>query len=178
VVFLAEVQLSIPDLNAANREAFAQALGFVFERSPWIAQQTWALRPFRDREHLYHALCDVVARADVDAKLALIRAHPDLAGKAAIAGQLTTESTREQASAGLDTLSAEQFAEFTRLNTAYRERFAFPFIICVREHTRQGILRQFETRLEHDRTVEVETALAEIAKIARLRLFDGVAGEQ
>jgi len=104
----------------------------------------------------------------------LIRAHPDLAGKAVLAKQLTVESTREQASAGLDSLNAEEFAAFTRLNAAYRERFDFPFIICVREHTKQGILRAFETRLAHDQAQEGETALAEIMKIARLRLFDAV----
>jgi OHCU decarboxylase len=107
-------------------------------------------------------------------KLALIRAHPDLAGKAAIAGDLTAESTREQASAGLDRLTPDEYATFIRLNTTYRERFEFPFIICVREHTKESILARFEERLAHDRDREIEAALTEIGKIARLRLLDTV----
>jgi OHCU decarboxylase len=109
-------------------------------------------------------------------QLALIRAHPDLAGKAAVAGELTAESTREQSSAGLDRLTPEEFARFTELNTAYRERFAFPFIICVREHTKASILGQFAERLGHSHDQEIAFALGEVAKIARLRLFDRVAG--
>ena len=104
----------------------------------------------------------------------LIQAHPDLAGKAAIAGELTAESAREQSSAGLSRLAPEQFATFTRLNQAYRERFGFPFVICAREHSATNILEHFATRLEHPRDQEIATALGEIAKIARLRLLDAV----
>ena len=103
-------------------------------------------------------------------KIALIQAHPDLAGRAALAGTLTPESTNEQASAGLDRLSPDEFASFTRLNDAYRNQFGFPFVICVREHTKHSILQNFVQRLEHSREQEIDTALDEIAKIARLRL--------
>jgi OHCU decarboxylase len=167
-------QITLAELNTADRAAFVRDVGFVFEHSPWIAAEAWAGRPFRDREDLHQALCAVVSGADIDRKLALIRAHPDLAGKAAVAKQLSAESSREQASAGLDSLDAEEFAAFTRLNDAYKNRFGFPFVVCVREHTKHSILSAFKSRLAHQPAEEVDTALAEIAKIARLRLFDAV----
>ena len=113
--------------------------------------------------------------APIERKLALIRAHPDLAGRAAIAGELTAASTREQASAGLDRLSPEEYRRFHALNDAYRARFGFPFIIAVRENTRESILQSFEARLGNERDAEVRTALEEIGKIVRLRLADAVA---
>ncbi|MGH2345763.1 MAG: 2-oxo-4-hydroxy-4-carboxy-5-ureidoimidazoline decarboxylase, partial [Chloroflexota bacterium] len=136
--------------------------------------RAWPLRPFASIEQLYAVLCAGVQGAPEAEQLALIRAHPDLAGKAAIGGDLTDHSRREQSSAALDRLSHEQFAAFTRLNTAYRERFGFPFIICVRDHTRESILSSFETRLANGAEEERLTALAEVCKIARLRLFDAV----
>jgi OHCU decarboxylase len=166
--------IPLRDLNAANQKAFIEAIGFVFESSPWIAADAWQRRPFASREELYAALCEAMRAAPAQRQLALILAHPDLAGKAAIAGDLTPESTREQASAGLDRLTPEEYARFTRLNDAYRARFDFPFIICVREQAKESILAAFETRLRHDREAEIATALDEIAKIARLRLFDAV----
>jgi len=161
-------------LNAATETDFVAAVGSVFEGSPRFAARAWALRPFQSIEHLHSTLRAVVERAPEAEQFALIRAHPDLAGKAAIAGDLTEDSRREQSSAGLNRLTPEQFATFTRLNAAYRERFDFPFIICVREHTRESILTSFETRLTHDLAEERATALEEICKIARLRLFDAV----
>src|SRR3712207_2943925 len=119
-------------------------------------------------------MVEAVSEAPEDRRLALIRAHPDLAGKAAIAGELTPESTREQASARLDRLSPEEFATFTRLNQAYRDTFGFPFVICVREHTKASILENFAARLHNGREQEIDIALGEIAKIAKLRLFDVV----
>jgi OHCU decarboxylase len=111
-------------------------------------------------------------------QLALIRAHPDLAGRAAVAGELTAESEREQASAGLDRLTPEEYEDFQRLNSAYRDKFGFPFVVCVREHSKETILASAAARLGHSRPEEVETALGEIARIARLRLADLVeAGE-
>jgi 2-oxo-4-hydroxy-4-carboxy-5-ureidoimidazoline decarboxylase len=169
--------VTLATLNALDQAGFAGAIGFVFERSPWIAAEAWKSRPFRDRDDLHGALCAVVERAGEEQKLALIRAHPDLAGKLAVATGLTAESAREQASAGLDTLTPEELAEFTRLNSAYKDRFGFPFIICVREHTKADIIAAFERRLAHDRQVEITTALAEIAKIARLRLHDAVTSD-
>lgn len=168
--------MSVPlaTLNTLDRQAFIATLGHLFEQSPWIAADVWQARPFADRDALLRALLAVVQAASLEQQLALIKAHPDLAGKAAVAGTLTAASTHEQASAGLDRLTAEEFARFTALNSAYRERFGFPFIICVREHTRTSILQAFEERLTHERGQETRIALEEIARIARLRLDDTV----
>ena len=167
--------LTLALINSLERDQFVQALGAIFERSPWIPRQAWDARPFADRAALLAAMQRVVLDADQEQQIALIAAHPDLAGKAAIAGDLTAESTREQASAGLNRLSPAEFERFTRLNDGYRARFGFPFVICVREHTRDSILDAFETRLQHSWDAEVETALREIFKIADLRLRDAVA---
>ncbi len=162
--------LSIDQINALDQASFVKYLGFIFERSPWIAAEAWHARPFASGSALQQALCAVMYGASREQQIALIRAHPDLAGKAAIAGDLTPDSLREQASAGLDRLAPDEFAAFTRLNNAYRDRFSFPFVICVREHTKESILAAFVRRLEHDREAEIATALGEIAKIAKLRL--------
>ncbi len=166
--------VTLHEINDLPRDRFVAALGSVFEHSPWIAAQAWHARPFRSVSDLHAALCNAMYGASAEQQIALIRAHPDLAGKAAIAGTLTPSSTREQASAGLDRLSPEEYATFTRLNQAYRDRFDFPFVICVREHTKDSILANFEARLRYDRNEEIQTALGEIAKIARLRLNDVV----
>jgi 2-oxo-4-hydroxy-4-carboxy-5-ureidoimidazoline decarboxylase len=166
--------LTLTAVNNLGREAFVAALGPLFEGSPWIAEATWPVCPFASIDQLHQALCATMYGAPIERQVELIQAHPDLAGKAAIAGALTAESTREQSSAGLDRLSPEQFATFTRLNDAYREKFGFPFVICAREHNADSILNHFATRLEHSRAQEIATALDEIAKIARLRLLDAV----
>lgn len=171
---MGDSQLTVKQLNALDQDQFVAALGFVFEHSPWVAAAAWQDRPFHDVSELYLAMRTAMERAPREQQLALIRAHPDLAGKAAIARELTAESAREQASARLDQLSPDEFAAFTRLNSAYRERFGFPFIICVREHTKTSILDQFQARLTNERDAEIATALGEIAKIARLRLLDVV----
>lgn len=171
---MAASEITLQGLNGADRDAFVRAIGFVFEGSPWIAAQAWHRRPFADVEDLHAALRAVMRDAPEARKLDLIRAHPDLAGKAAIAHALTPESTREQASVGLDRLSVEEFEIFNRLNRAYLDRFGFPFVICVREQSKESILAAFGTRLEHSWAREVDTALDEIAKIARLRLLDAV----
>jgi OHCU decarboxylase len=167
--------LSVAELNGLGREAFVAAVGPAWERSPWVAEQAWERRPFADLGALHGAMAAAVAAAPRERQLALIRAHPDLAGRAAIAGELTDESTREQASAGLDRLTADEFERFHRLNAAYRTRFGFPFVVCVREHTRSSILDAFQRRLGHTAEEEVATALAEIARIARLRLEEKIA---
>ena len=146
--------------------------GGVFEASPWIAEAAWERRPFGSVERLHSALVGVVGEAPPADRLALIRAHPDLAGKAAIAGSLTPESTREQAAAGLDRLTPAQYERITGLTAAYRERFGFPFVVCAREHTPDSIIASAARRLEADPDEEEQTALSEIAKIARLRLAD------
>lgn len=169
--------LTLQDVNALSREEFVARLGFLFEGSPWIAAETWPARPFESLDALHAALLDTVARAGRERQLALIRAHPDLAGKAAVAGELTPESTREQAAAGLSQLTPDEYAEFTRLNQAYRERFGFPFVICVRDHTRASILAAFEERLGGHPDEELRTALGQVVRIARLRLDDALQEE-
>jgi 2-oxo-4-hydroxy-4-carboxy-5-ureidoimidazoline decarboxylase len=164
--------LTLAEVNLLDRAGFVAKLGLLFEGSPWIAEATWPARPFADLDHLHQALCAAMYAAPIDQKIALIRAHPDLAGKAAIAGDLTPESAREQSSAGLNQLTPQEFARFSQLNQAYRKRFAFPFIICVREHTKTSILDNFVVRLDNTREQEIQTALGEIAKIARLRLLE------
>jgi 2-oxo-4-hydroxy-4-carboxy-5-ureidoimidazoline decarboxylase len=159
-------------LNAVSRGGFVRVIGPVFERSPWIADAAWLKRPFADLEHLHAELMGVVTNSGEERQVALIQAHPDLVGRAALAGTLTAESNREQASAGLDRLSADEIAAFQKNNQAYREKFGFPFVICARLNKREAILRGFETRLKNSREKEIQTALKEIGKIARLRLQD------
>jgi OHCU decarboxylase len=156
-------------INELDRAAFVARFGPLFEHSPWVAEDAWSDRPFADKDELFAALRSAMYSAPEAKQLALIRAHPDLAGKAAIEGTLTHSSTREQASAGLDRLTPDEYEQFTRTNTAYRERFGFPFVVCVREHTKESILRVAAERLEHTKDEEVRV---EIAKIARLRLED------
>jgi OHCU decarboxylase len=156
--------------DGLDRDAFVARLGGVAEGSPWVAERAWELGPFADVDALADAFRAVIASAPAERQLALIRAHPDLAGRAALAGELSPESAGEQASAGLDRLTPAQLAEFHRLNDAYRERFGFPFVVCVREHTTRSILLAYRRRLENDADAERGTALEEIAKIIRLRL--------
>jgi 2-oxo-4-hydroxy-4-carboxy-5-ureidoimidazoline decarboxylase len=158
-----------------DRDDFVTCFGGVFEESPWIAREAWESRPFGSVDALYAAMVWVVQHSPRSARLELIRAHPDLAGKAAIAGALTPESTREQAAAGLDRLTPAQYERITSLTAAYRERFGFPFVVCAREHTADSIVAAAAARLEAGPDEEEQTALSEIAKIARLRLDDLVA---
>lgn len=144
----------------------------MYERSPWVAEEAWHERPFLSLSELHGTMVRAVNAAFDERKMALILAHPDLAGKAAIAGELTPESEREQASAGLDRLSKEEYEAFTEANRLYREKFKMPLIFCVREHTKESILRAARERLNNSKEEEVETALADISKIARLRLKD------
>jgi 2-oxo-4-hydroxy-4-carboxy-5-ureidoimidazoline decarboxylase len=171
---MSTTSITLAEVNDLSRDEFIAALGPLFEGSPWIADATWPARPFATIDQLHHALCATMYAAPIKRQVALIQAHPDLAGKAAVAGTLTAESAREQSSAGLSRLAPEQFATFTRLNRAYREKFDFPFVICAREHSATSILEHFSIRLEHPRDQEIGTALGEIAKIARLRLLDAV----
>jgi len=163
-------RISLAQLNSFSREKFVEHLGSIYEHSPWIADGTWDKRPFLSVEDLRAKLDETLRAADPEMRLALIKAHPDLAGRLARAGQLTNESTREQQSAGLDRLSPEEAAEFDRLNQAYLDRFDFPFVICARLNDRQTILQAFRRRLTNDREQEIEIALAEIHQIAGLRL--------
>ncbi len=144
----------------------------MFEGSPWIAEQTWSKRPFRNLEALHGALCETVQSSDLEAQLSLIRAHPDLVGRAALAGTLSPASMHEQASAGLSRLTAEEIALFQKYNKEYQEKFGFPFVICARLNKKEAILGGFVLRLKNSREVEIDTALKEIFKIAWLRLSD------
>ena len=161
---------TLSHLNALDEAAFVAALGDIYEHSPWIAQAASKQRPFQTLQALHEAMMDTVCTATPEARLALVKAHPDLAGKAARAGALTADSTREQSSAGLDRLNETEFARFHALNKSYQATFGIPFIVCVRRHTRDSILDQFERRLSHDRAREFDTALEEIHRIAALRL--------
>jgi 2-oxo-4-hydroxy-4-carboxy-5-ureidoimidazoline decarboxylase len=164
--------MNISDINQLPKPAFVATLGAIFEHSPWVAEGAYAARPFADIEALRTAMVKVVDVAGLEQQLALIRAHPDLAGKAALAGELTAESTSEQKGAGLDRLTAEEFAKFHRLNDAYKAKFDFPFILAVRGHDKHSILAAFETRLLNDAESERAEALRQIARIAGFRLAD------
>lgn len=169
-------KMTMGEVNELDRAEFAAKFAAVFESAFWVAREAWEARPFGNFSGLHGAMVNAMYGAPRERRVKLIQAHPDLAGKAAMAGELTSESTREQASAGLDQLSPEQYESFTRMNTEYREKFDMPMIVCVREHSRESILKNAELRLGNTREEETETALAEISKIARLRLEDLVEG--
>ena len=163
------------DLNASDRAGFVDALGAIFEHSPWVVDRAWQRRPFAAADDLMTAMLAVVEAASDDEKLALLRAHPDLAGKAARAGALTEHSASEQAGVGLNRLSDEEFARFHHLNAAYKARFGFSFVIAVRGQTRETVLAAFEARLKNDLAAEKAEALRNIGLIARFRLEDVLA---
>ena len=167
---------SVAQLNSLSRDEFVRIVGPVFEHSPWIAEAGSLTRPFASMEELHRALCQTVANAGEEKQLALIRAHPDLVGRAALAGTLTPDSTREQASAGLGALTPEEIAAFQKSNAAYREKFGFPFVICARLNRKEAILNGFRGRLNNSREQEIKAALEEISNIAWLRLQDFVSG--
>ena len=158
----------LAELNTAPEEVFVGAIGPVYEHSPHFAQRVAAKRPFADIEHLRHALQQEVNHASENEQMELIKAHPDLVGRAV----LTAESKGEQAAAGLTDLSAEEIESFRRNNAAYREKFGFPFIICARMNKKDAILEAFPRRLQNDADTEKKAALDEIHKIAALRLHD------
>lgn len=162
----------LDELNAADRTEFAVAVGFAFEHSPWVAEAAWERRPFDSAAELLAAMTAAVDAAGRDRQLALIRAHPELATSSA----LTPASSSEQASAGLDRLDAGLRDRLLEATAAYGRRFGFPFVICVREHDLDGILAAAERRLGNQPAVEVEAALAEIGKIAALRLDAAIEG--
>jgi len=166
--------LTLQSLNTLDRDAFTQTLHFAFELSPWVVERAWDARPFASVEAMHEAMMAVLDAATTADKLALIRAHPELAGKAAIAKQLTAESNAEQASAGLDRLTPEEFARFHALNAAYAERFGFPFIICVRLNDKDSILKAMAARLSNDEASEIAEAITQVGLISKLRLFDAV----
>ncbi len=168
---------SLAELNACSKEDFVAALANVFEYSPWIAEQVAAARPFVGVAQLFDAMKAAVTRAPGELRLALIKAHPDLANKTQRAAGLTAESNAEQNSAGLDRLSDAEYTAFERVNNAYRSKFGIPYIVCVRRHTKDSILRDFERRLPNDAASEVQASISEIFRIAALRLDEQVAAD-
>lgn len=163
-------------LNAGNQADFVAALGGIFEHSPWIAERAFAARPFGAVAELHEAMMAALGRANLEEKLALIRAHPELGSKVARAGAMAAASRQEQGALGLDRLSEADFQAFQTLNDAYAKRFSFPFIIAAARHTRGSILAQFSRRTANDRETELAAALAEIGHITRLRLVAAIDG--
>lgn len=158
-------------MTIVNKEAFVGRYGGVYEHSPWVAEQAWnRLCEPDENSSVADVLAQCVDDADDAAKLALIRAHPDLAGRAAVQGELTSESTGEQASAGIDQCTPDEFERFQEFNERYRQKFGFPFVMAVKNSNRHAILTAFEERLQNDTDSEFHRAIAEIHKIARLRL--------
>lgn len=156
--------------GAPSRDVFVARYGGIYEHSPWVAEKCFVAAADVGPGELAQLFAQCVNDADHDVTLKLIRAHPDLAGRAAVRGELTEESTGEQASAGIDQCSVEEYAQFVAFNSAYREKFGFPFVMAVKNSNRQAILDAFEQRIENDAETEFETAIQEIHKIARWRL--------
>jgi 2-oxo-4-hydroxy-4-carboxy-5-ureidoimidazoline decarboxylase len=170
-------QTPLAELNACSTADFVAALANVFEYSPWIAEQAASSRPFAGVGPLFDAMKAAVDRAPSELRLALIKAHPDLADKTQRAAGLTAESNAEQNSVGLDRLSDAEYEAFERVNNAYRSKFGFPYIVCVRRQTKDSILRDFERRLPNDAATEMQTSVEEICRIAALRLDQLVAAD-
>jgi 2-oxo-4-hydroxy-4-carboxy-5-ureidoimidazoline decarboxylase len=162
--------LTLDGLNAASRCDFIAALGDVVEHSPWIAEAAEPQRPFASLVHLRDDMLDKIVHAPADQRMRLIRAHPDLANKTQRAAGLTEASTSEQDGAGLDRLSDRELAMFEQLNNAYKAKFGFPFILCVRRHTKDSILDMFARRSKNSPADEEKAAITEIGRIATLRL--------
>lgn len=162
--------MQLCELNTCDRTTFVAALGGIFEHSAWVAERAYDARPFASLDALHDAMVHAVRNAPETMQLALIRAHPELAGKAAVRGELTADSTKEQVGAGLSQCSPEEFARLTALNAAYNAKHGFPFVLAVKGYDRASVLREFARRVENDGSIEFEEALAQIARIARFRL--------
>jgi 2-oxo-4-hydroxy-4-carboxy-5-ureidoimidazoline decarboxylase len=163
--------ISLATLNTADRPTFVAALGDIFEHGAWVAERAHAARPFATVATLHDTMMQVVRSASRPEQIAFLRGHPELGGKIARAGAMTADSIAEQSGLGLNRLSDDDFARFERANTAYREKFSFPFIVCVRRHSSaESILATFEQRVGNDPETELAAALTEIGHITRLRL--------
>lgn len=174
---MSEKKLQLNELNACSQDDFVVALANIFEYSPWIAERAAAARPFAGVRPLFDAMTAVVNQATPQLRLELIKAHPDLGDKTQRAAGLTAESNAEQNSLGLDRLSDAEYDAFERVNSAYRAKFDFPYIVCVRRQTRDSVLRDFERRLPNDIRTETQRSVEEICRIAALRLDLLVAGD-
>jgi len=169
--------MTLAELNALDEAGFVATLGGIFEHSPWVAQRAYAARPFASVDALHRAMTAEVGRASEGERLALIRAHPELAGRAAVRGELTAASRREQAGAGLAECSPDEFARLTDLNARYLARFRFPFVLAVKGYDRAGIIDEFARRVDNDHDAELAESVTQIARIARFRLDALIAAE-
>lgn len=173
---MSQTRYSFAQLNAMDGAQFVRVLSGIYEHSPWVAEQAARQRPFASAKALATAMRRTVDSAGETLQLQLVRAHPELAGKAAIRGELTAESTREQAGAGLDQCSPDEFARLQDLNARYNEKFCFPFILAVRGYDRHGIIAAFAKRVDNDRDTELRTSLEQVHRIAGFRLHDLISG--
>ena len=164
--------ISIATLNRATRDQFVSQVGGIFEHSPWVAEAAWAARPFADVAALHTQMAAVMRNAPHRQQLALLRAHPELAGKAMVANALTADSANEQSRSGLTNCSPGDFARLQALNAAYSQKFGWPFILAVKFLDRAAIIATFAKRLEHAAADEFEACLANIEQITRWRLDD------
>lgn len=159
-------QYTIAQLNKMSQAEFTEALGEIWEETPEIAKKAWHSKPFEGVDSLYRSMVAIVNSMSETEKVNLIKAHPDLGSKT----KMAEASVQEQAGVGLDRLSESEYQRFQSLNQAYKDKFDFPFIIVVKEHTKESILQAFETRLKNDLELEKQQALREISKIASFRL--------
>lgn len=157
----------ITELNQMNQDEFVATLGMVFEETPAIAHQAWYRRPFTDVMQLHEQMVNIVKSMSQEKQLELIRAHPDLGSKA----KMAEASIQEQAGLGLDRLSVQEYKRFQNLNQRYEEKFGFPFIVAVKNHTKEGILAAFDQRLNNTLNQEIQNALIEIISISQFRLL-------
>jgi 2-oxo-4-hydroxy-4-carboxy-5-ureidoimidazoline decarboxylase len=163
--------VALGQLNAMPQHEFRATLGEVFEHSPWVAERAWARRPFASVDALHNAMVEAVRTAPAEKQVALIRAHPELAGREAAAGTLTADSTSEQGRLGFTALTRAELDRVARANRAYREKFGFPCIVALRLHgTRDTVIAEMERRVDNDRIAEIAAALEQIGHIARGRL--------
>lgn len=158
--------MTIADLNALDRAQFVEAIGWVFEHSPWVAERAWATHPFPNTEALHGAMVDQVEQASAEEQLALLRAHPDLGARA----RVSDASAAEQAGAGLDQLTLRELERLLALNEAYRDKFGFPFLFAVKGSSKHDILNALERRASASRDEEYRVALTQVYRIARFRI--------
>jgi len=162
--------MTLADVNARDRDAFVETLGWIFEDSPWVAERAWARRPFASPAALHQAMIDVVQQASEPEQLALLRAHPDLGTRA----RISDASTGEQRGAGLDCLDVAEYDRLQRLNVEYRRRFGFPFLFAVKGSTKEDVLTALEARVRRSRDEELSEALRQVYRIAGFRLDDAL----
>lgn len=162
--------MTLAGINAMDRAAFVAALGGVFEHSPWVAERAFDARPFGSVDALHGAMVAAMRTAPRDKQLALVRAHPELAGRAMVRNELTADSTKEQAGAGLTQCTPDEYARLVDLNARYNAKFGFPFILAVKGYDRRGVIAEFARRVERGVDEEFAEALAQIARITRFRL--------